>query len=59
MPTLAVRQRLDLNHSVVGLSNVGRRYQRNIINSRDGSAADGEVNVHSTEHECRIHVQNE
>ena len=46
-----VRQRLDLDYAVAGLSDVGRGYQRNVINSLDSGAADLEVYVHSTKHE--------
>src|ERR1044072_4724221 len=54
-----VSQRLDFNQSVAGLSDVSRRYQQDIINSRNGSAADGEFDVRSTEQARRLHLQHE
>jgi hypothetical protein len=48
---------LHQDYSVAGLSDVGRRHKRNVIDSWDSGAAYREVNIHSTEHDW-IHVQN-
>ena len=42
---LWVRQCLDQDYSVAGLSDVGRRHKQNVINSSDSRAADREVYV--------------
>ena len=51
-----VRQRFDLNYSVAGFSDVGRRHKQNVINSSDSGTANLEVYVRSTDHECRLIV---
>src|SRR5262249_48666167 len=53
-----VRQGLDQDYSVAGLSDVGRGDKVDVIDSWDRGAADREVYVSSTEHDW-IHVQDE
>src|SRR5436190_3171194 len=58
-PCSGVTQRCERDRCVAGLSDVGWGEKRNVINSCDSGAADLEVYVHSTERECRLHLQDE